>query len=204
MNDRIEPWLPVSHWATRHSRAVAAPPGEVARALREVTAGEMRVMRPLIAMRTLPSRLFAGDSAPRPAPAGATMDMTRMGFIPLEDRPGGELILGWIGQPWKPVLSQAVLTGLAPGDFLAFDRPGYIKGVYALWPEPDGAGALFRTETRVYATDRAAARRFRPYWLLIEPFSGLIRRDLLAAVGRRAERSDRSGGPDRSDPPAAA
>ncbi|WP_158071120.1 hypothetical protein [Streptomyces sp. CB03234] len=41
----------------------------------------------------------------------------------------------------------------------------------------------------MYATDPGAARRFTPYWLFIEPFSGLIRRDLLAAVGRRAERA---------------
>ncbi|OKK04726.1 hypothetical protein AMK26_15585 [Streptomyces sp. CB03234] len=58
-----------------------------------------------------------------------------------------------------------------------------------MWAEPDGAGARLRTETRVYATDPGAARRFTPYWLFIEPFSGLIRRDLLAAVGRRAERA---------------
>ncbi|HCA86641.1 MAG TPA: hypothetical protein DEQ61_14830 [Streptomyces sp.] len=189
MTARLDAWMPVSHWSTHHNRYVASPPTAAARALREVTAAEMRVMRPLVALRTLPSQLFGGETARKPAPAGARVDMTRMGFIVLDDLPDADLVLGFVGQPWKPVLSKAVLRDLSPAEFASFDRPGYIKGVYALWAEPDGTGTRLRTETRVYATDRGAARRFRPYWFLIEPFSGLIRRDWLAAVGRRAERA---------------
>ncbi len=37
------------------------------------------------------------------------------------------------------------------------------------------------------ATDAAARRRFRLYWLAIRPFSGLIRRLWLRAIKRRAE-----------------
>jgi hypothetical protein len=193
--DRLDAWLPVSHWTTRHDRYVAASPAVAARALREVTPGEMRLVRPLVALRTLPS-LLAGKGREHPAgPTDSVHDMTRAGFIRLDaesegaDEADGAIVLGFVGQPWKPVLSKAILRGLTPDEFLAFGRPGYLKGVYAMWAEPDGTGSRLRTETRVFVTSQSAARRFKPYWTLIEPFSGLIRRDWLAAVGRRAERA---------------
>ncbi|WP_201742261.1 hypothetical protein [Mangrovicoccus ximenensis] len=43
------------------------------------------------------------------------------------------------------------------------------------------------TETRVFCLDRAAERAFAPYWYLIRPVSGLIRRRLLAMAARAAE-----------------
>ncbi|MFF2654264.1 hypothetical protein [Streptomyces sp. NPDC058045] len=191
-NGRLDVWLPVSHWTTRHDRRVAAPPAEVARALREVTPGEMRLARPLVAVRTLPSRL-AGKGRQQPTgPPDAVHDMMRAGFIRLDgeaesDQPDGAVILGFVGQPWKPVLSKAIVRDVTPEEFRAFDRPGYLKGLYAMWVEPDGAGSRLLTETRVFVTSESAARRFKPYWALIEPFSGLIRRDWLRAVGRRVE-----------------
>ena len=49
------------------------------------------------------------------------------------------------------------------------------------------AGGALTTETRVWLTDASARRGFATYWLLIRPFSGLIRRRWLAAAVRRAE-----------------
>jgi len=43
------------------------------------------------------------------------------------------------------------------------------------------------TETRVFATDDAACRRFAPYWRVIYPASALLRRTWLAAIRQRAE-----------------
>jgi len=51
-----------------------------------------------------------------------------------------------------------------------------------------GAGEMALTETRVAVEDRSARRRFAVYWAVIRFGSGLIRRDLLRAVRRRAER----------------
>ncbi|GAA2483453.1 hypothetical protein [Streptomyces gobitricini] len=194
MTARLDHWLPGAQWRTHHDRSVAAPEPEAARALKEVTFSEMTVMRPLMTLRTLPSRLLGhSDRKLIAGDADAIQGMKRMGFIVLDDVPGGELIMGFVGQPWKPSLPKAVVPGLSPEEFMAFDRPGYVKGVFGLWAEPGGAGARLHTETRVYATDPRAARRFKPYWLVIEPFSSLMRRDLLGAVGRRAERTAREG-----------
>ena len=47
--------------------------------------------------------------------------------------------------------------------------------------------AYSRPRRRVHVADPAARRRFRRYWLVIRPFSGLIRILLLRAARRRAE-----------------
>ena len=43
------------------------------------------------------------------------------------------------------------------------------------------------TETRVVAHGISARRKFRAYWLLVGPFSGLIRKEMLRLVKRNAE-----------------
>jgi hypothetical protein len=52
---------------------------------------------------------------------------------------------------------------------------------------------IVTTETRIYATDASAGRRFAPYWRVIYPGSALIRRMWLRAIAHRAEAQ-----PDRS------
>ncbi len=52
--------------------------------------------------------------------------------------------------------------------------------------ESDGAGTRMRSETRVRATDGRTRALFGLYWLAIRAGSGLIPRDMLREVGRRA------------------
>jgi hypothetical protein len=47
-------------------------------------------------------------------------------------------------------------------------------------------GARLTTETRVAAVDDAARRSFRVYWLVVGPFSAVIRKRWLAAIAKRA------------------
>jgi hypothetical protein len=70
---------------------------------------------------------------------------------------------------------------IAPGVFV---RRGRIEIAVAFWAEPAESGSALHTETRVRAGDRAARRRFRLYWLVVRPFSGLIRRRWLRAAAR--------------------
>ena len=70
------------------------------------------------------------------------------------------------------------------GDFATLDRPGYAK-LAIDWRLEDG---VLSTETRVVLTDEESRRAFRRYWLVIRPWSGLIRRVWLRAIARRAQR----------------
>jgi hypothetical protein len=88
-------------------------------------------------------------------------------------------VLAAIGRPWTPS------GGIRRGDDVgAFAAPGYAKMGMDLRGEP---GRLV-TETRVELTDERARRLFRPYWLLVKPFSILIRRLWLRAALKRLSR----------------
>jgi hypothetical protein len=74
----------------------------------------------------------------------------------------------------------------------AFIGLGDLLGVtiaFGMWavPHSSGDGTRLATETRVYSADSAARRRFHLYWLVVGPFSALIRRRWLAAARRAAE-----------------
>ncbi len=94
--------------------------------------------------------------------------------------PPHRLVLGLVGKPWRGELGRA-------DDFAAFAEPGAVR----VATDVTVSDGLLRTETRIAATDAPARRRFRAYWLLIRPGSGLIRREWLRAIARRIEHSSR-------------
>ena len=74
----------------------------------------------------------------------------------------------------------------------AYIALGDLLGVtiaFGIWAEPlgPGDGTRLATETRVHSADSAARRRFHLYWLIVGPFSALIRRSWLAAARRACE-----------------
>ena len=160
--------LPEWHFRERHRTQVDATPERVFAAVRQVTLAEMGAFRVLARMRGI------RGPVDRPVVELALAS----GWSVLADEPGSELVLGAVGQPWR------LRGGDNPGcDFAAFERPGYAK-MTINWRLD---GTTLSTETRVLATDAAALRRFRGYWFVIRPFSGLIRRVWLRAIKRRAE-----------------
>ena len=53
----------------------------------------------------------------------------------------------------------------------------------------EGEATRVTTETRVLCADDARPK-FRLYWMLIRPFSGLLRRFMLRAIRQEAEAAD--------------
>jgi hypothetical protein len=92
--------------------------------------------------------------------------------------------LGWL--LLRPNIKD--LSG-GPEAFAAFSRPGWVKvGIdYRLIAER--GGTRLRTETRCKATGGRARAAFWLSWALIRVGSGLIRREILATIARRAERT---------------
>jgi hypothetical protein len=71
--------------------------------------------------------------------------------------------------------------------WLGWSAPG-LKIAADLCAEPHGDGhTRLSTETRVLALDRRSRRLFRIYWLVVRPFSALIRRRWLRAIAARAQ-----------------
>ena len=159
--------LPVYHHHERHSIRVSATPERALAAAREVRVEDMSGVRLLFKLR--------GLRAASQGPAWGAL--LAQGFQTL-----GEDTLVLVGRPWTAGGNLRRVD-----DFVAFGEPGYAKMAMDMRAVPDGDGALLETETRIYLTDASARRRFRAYWLVIRPFSGLVRRSWLQAAKRRAE-----------------
>jgi hypothetical protein len=180
----IDGFLPRYDWNEIHSTEIAASPADVLDALRKVTAAEIRLLRVLFAVRSLPGRML-GRPAPLRGSGPVLAGILRSGFVLLADG-GDELVVGTIGRFWQ---ARPTHAAFADGDaFLAFREPGYAKAVMNFAVSDVGAGrARLSTETRILLTDARARRRFGAYWLVVRPGSGLIRIMWLRAVKKRAE-----------------
>jgi hypothetical protein len=160
--------LPVYHHREHHSIWIDAPPDVALAAARETRPEDVPLVSMLFRLRGLRSG--------RDTPIWASMQSR--GFQ-LHD----PQTLTLIGRPWTP--GGSLRTG---EDFLSFSEPGYAKMAMDLSALPDGEGARLETETRIFLTDAAARHRFVAYWVVVRPFSGLIRRRWLRAAKQRAER----------------
>jgi hypothetical protein len=167
-----------------HDVWVAAPSRVVFAAVRQVTVREVRLLRPLEALRALPGLLMRRPVF-RPNPSAPVLDQFTTGVVPLGERAGTEIAAGAIGRFWRLVGNETV-EARTREDFLSFGEPGYAKAAisFLVYPERDGSRVI--TETRVVGTTPEATRALLRYWRAIRPGSGAIRRSWLAAIRRRA------------------
>jgi hypothetical protein len=193
---RLDEVVPVWQFDERHEVRIRATPAEVERAVRAVTAGDMPLFRVLTWMRhpRLPGSKVRESILAAPVDQPILDVALRSGFLMLAEEPGRELVFGAL------VLAPDRLRHLPREELerlrASFDaeklrtlaEPGYAKAVMSFRWEPSAPGwTRLATETRVFATDAAARRRFAVYWRLIYPGSSLIRRAWLAAIRQRAE-----------------
>jgi hypothetical protein len=158
----LDDWLPEFDVREFHATPIAADPETAFAAALGIPVAPDALVRMLFRLRGL-SR------------GGTIESMFRgTGFSEL-DRGPAHVVLGAAGRPWSP---RAGLT--------AWDRAGegQVRMAVALWAEPAGDGAVLATETRVAALGEGARRAFRRYWLVVGPFSALIRRRWLHAAAK--------------------
>jgi hypothetical protein len=176
----IDQFLPRYDFAVVHAQVFRVPPGVCLRAARNLDLFRHPAIRVLLDLRALPGRAASlltgrrdgGDHVPA---TFRVEDMTRYGWYLLGENPS-EIVLGQIGRPWKAAEATAGPVA-APAAFATYDEPGYAKLALSLRADPRGTtSAVLTMETRVALTDAASLRRFRRYWMVIGPFSGLIRR----------------------------
>ncbi len=181
----IDELLPHWHFRERHGVLTLASADDLLTAAEHVTWAEVPVMRTLMRLRSAGLLQLPGDRT-------ILAVMSDIGFTELA-RSDNELVIGAIGRPWRgrggrgPRLHEFPDPGAV---FAAYDAPGSAKMIFNFRVIP---GAL-TTETRVQLTDERSRRAFRRYWIVIRPFSGLIRRRWLDAIVRRADTAAASGG----------
>lgn len=134
-----------------------------------------------IALRELPSRMLQQLGW-----GGQHLPTQRFGFdnfTRLAQTPGQEVVFGLAGQFWR------LDYGLVKfADEQAFTQLHAVpKLVLDIRLEPAEGACLLLTRTRVLCPDETSRRRFAPYWYLIRPVSGLIRRRLLVRIQDMAQ-----------------
>lgn len=184
LQTQLDQFAPLYQFHEVHSIRVVAPRDRVYRAIKEVTADEILLFRALTWIRRLgrpgPESIL---NAPERLPILEVA--TQTGFLLLAEELDREIVIGTavVAPPGFRPKSRPT-----PEDFKAVRQPGFAMATMNFLVQDAGPGAcLVTTETRVYATDASAQRRFARYWRVIYPGSALIRRMWLRAVKRRAE-----------------
>lgn len=185
-NHGIDQFSPAFHFRERHETTIAAPAARVFDAVRTVTADEIALFQTFTWLRRFgqpgPESIM---NAPEHEPI---LDVaTKSGFVLLQDRPPHEVVVGTVvvappGTRWP--------AGSGGDDFKQLTGPGFATATMNFRVEDAGAGrSRLVTETRVFATDRTALRRFTPYWRIVFPGSAILRVTWLRAIKARAEGS---------------
>ena len=159
---RLAEFLPEFDVVERHERLVPAGPEDaVAAALASPVAPDALV-RALFRVRGLHG-------------GGTVYGAIRgLGFSELVNEPDC-VVVGAAGRPWA-----------SRGGLVSFEKAGagQVRMLLEVSATASGSGSLLSTETRVAAMDDRSRRAFRRYWLVVGPFSGVIRRRWLAAAER--------------------
>ena len=199
----LDELMPKYDVVERHRTLVRAEPEAVYAALRDADLAGGPLASALMTVRRAPAAAIAFLRSPRRAllelrerrerqkQSGGTVrlaDFERSGFRVVAERAPEELVIGLLGKFWTP--RGALRRTVSVDDF----RTGPPKGLaLAGWnftvARRGERLAELATETRVWCASDVRAN-FRAYWLVVRPGSGLIRREMLRAIRREAERKD--------------
>jgi len=184
---RLDDFMPEYQFFETHSIHVSAPVDRTFDAVRKVTAAEIWLFRTFTWIRS-PHLGESRESILNAPPDEPILDVAlRSGFVSLAETPPREMVLGTVlfslderARAWR--------KGDLVEHFAVLPLSKTAKAAMSFVVEEDASGgSLVRTETRVFATDDAARRRFSPYWRAIHPGSAILRLTWLRAIKRRAE-----------------
>ncbi|HEX6126203.1 MAG TPA: hypothetical protein VFZ23_12590 [Pyrinomonadaceae bacterium] len=170
----IDEFLPEYEFVETHGISINAGATDIYRAANEVDFSESCMIRFLFRLRGLSTEKVTLSR------------LKRSRFEILGEKPDNEILLGLVGRFWMP---KGDMKKIDAEGFKKFDTPGYAKAVWNFSLCPEGSVSRLKTETRVKCTDPGSRWRFGLYWMIVRPFSGLIRMEMLKAIKRRAEMS---------------
>ena len=174
----LDDFLPRFTFRERHATTIAAPPGRILDCVLRYRAQEDPLIHAAIRLREAPARLLGRSHRP-------PLDLND--FTLLGRHGDRALAMGLVGAFWRADYGLLRITG--PDAFRACARTDVCRLAmgFSVRPMADGRSTLL-TETRVSCPSPSVLWRFAPYWYLIRPVSGLIRRRMLAALRQQAER----------------
>ena len=170
----IDEFLSEYDFVETHGISICAGAADIYRAANETDFSESFIIRWLLRLRGM-----SGENV-------TLRSMKRSRFEILGETINQEMVLGLVGRFWT--LSGG-LQKIDAESFKRFEKAGYAKAVWNFSLLPEGPNTRLSTETRIKCTDAESKKSFGFYWTFIQPFSGLIRMEMLRAIKRRAEMS---------------
>ncbi len=168
----IDDFLSEYDFDERHAIDIAASPETIYQAAKQVDFSESFVVRWLLRLRGMST-------------TGLTLEnFSYSRFKVLGEMPGKELLIGLAGRFWLP---WGDLQKIDATNFREFEKAGYAKAVWNFSVSADGDVSHLTTETRIKCLDASSRRSFGFYWTFIQPFSALIRMEMLRAIKRHSE-----------------
>lgn len=181
---QIESFMPAADVKACHEIIVHAPANVVFDAAEQFDLMSVPLVRMIFWLRG--TIMGAARTPPRRA-MGLVAETKSLGWGELARRPGRELVMGAAAQPWKADVKFITVPAEA---FLTYAEPEQVKIVWTLEAVPiEPTLTLFRTETRVLATDAAAREKFLRYWRFARIGIQMIRWLQLPALRKAAEGS---------------
>jgi hypothetical protein len=166
-------YLATFHFATKHSISIRGTPKNIWPVIDKMDFSRSPIIRFLFALRGMPAKMMRSDG------------LEEGRFIRLDEKENEEIIIGLIGQFWRP---SGNLQKFHPSEFVLFTKPGFAKGTWSFSLTATGNHETkLETETRVFCTDDKSMRKFSRYWFFIEMFSGIIRKEILRGIKKKVE-----------------
>lgn len=189
----LDELLPAYDVSARYETVVRAPVERVYEALWSADLAPLPV-RLLLGARALPGAVVGAFTRPRDVwrrlrsrtRGRFTMrDVIAGGFALVAEDPPRELVLGVVGAFWR---LRAALSRCDADSFRKPPPPGTARAAWNFHvAQGSGGVCLLSTETRVQCADEVCRRRFKLYWRVVAPGSGLIRVLMLRSIRRVAE-----------------
>lgn len=155
-----------------HDIKIRATAESVFRALYEVDFCESATVRWLFRLRGLPTENMT------------LRELRKLQFQTLGESANQEFLLGLAGRFWT-------LTGnmqnINSNNFREFNKKGYAKAAWNFSLDEATGETHLITETRIKCTDSESRRSFGFYWTFVQPFSGLVRKEMLRLIKKKAE-----------------
>jgi hypothetical protein len=176
-------FLPDFQFSESHHITVQAPASLVLDTAAKVDLSDDPLVAALLKVRGWPAQIRRALGFPERSDTWRGFGLAN--FVPLGRDADREVAYGLVGQFWQ---STGGLVPIRSADaFADYREPGVAKLVMNFSVEVQDGQTRLSTTTRVHCPDAGSRRRFTPYWLLIRPASGLIRRRGLKRVKAIAE-----------------
>jgi hypothetical protein len=191
----LDKYCPEFDFTEVHTIRIKGEPETVFRSLNEVTWSELSyVVHILFSLRALPEKLAGRKDKAFNSQDPMMSGMYNNGFTLVDEEPPyevvfGRIVPGNIGRVWQKSSGLDVPVKNSE-EFISFKNPDYLKVVanFRVIESLKPGYVIVSTESRTKALSPESRHKFAPYWRIIRPFSGLIRRMMLGAVKRRAAR----------------